>query len=331
MEAWRTRVFPVEVNGYIFEQCIGQGSYSLVYDVTSLKHDRRFCAKVTEILPEMLDDTGYVVYDTELLCLQQFDYKNVVRLYDFFVVDGCLILILERCSCGTLEDLLSSDKFLTLHRIRELFKDTLDGLIFCSEQNIAHRDVKPSNIFITCHGHAKIGDFGLSQYAQHSELVDIKCGSMNYAAPEVVLSDSFDPYAADVWSLGVTFFQVAFGRLPFREDSDMDSRIISRDMFDPDANEQLVDLIMWMLDRNPTDRPKLTEVREHEFFKVNLCIPAMRRKSQQARVPACGLGLSPGRQPVSLKTGSKLLANGSARGRRLTGNIILKQFTFDTC
>ena len=331
MEAWRTMVFPAEVHGYIFEKCIGQGSYSIVYDVTSLKHDQQFCAKVTEIVPEMLDEKGYVVYDTELLCLQQFDHRNVVRLYDFFVVDGCLVLILERCCCGTLEDLIDNEKFLTLHRIRELFKDTLDGLIFCSEQNIAHRDVKPSNILITRYGHAKIGDFGLSQYAPHSSLVDIKCGSMNYAAPEVVLNDSFDPYAADVWSLGVTFFQVAFGRLPFSEDTDMNSRIISRDMFDPDANELLVDLIMSMLDRNPDNRPRLTQVRAHEFFTANLGIPVMRRKSQQVRPPPGTLGLISHRQPVSLKTGSKLLANGSSRGgRRMTGNIILKQFTFDT-
>ena len=336
MEGWLAMQFPATVHGYIFEKCIGRGTYSLVYDVTSLKYKQQFCAKVTEIVPEMLDEKGYVVYDTELLCLQQFDHKNVVRLYDFFVVEGCLILILERCCCGTLADLIEDERPLSLQRMRNLFVDTLDGLIFCSEENIAHRDIKPSNILITSYGRAKIGDFGLSQYAQHSEMVDIKCGSMNYAAPEVVSKDWFDPYAADVWSLGVTFFHVAFRRLPFAEDTEMDDRIISRDMFGENADPALVDLIMSMLDREPKNRPKLKEVRQHQFFTKPLTIAVVRRKSAQVKNngPACQLPMQQLkreiREPFSLKTGSKLLGSGSARATKRNSSFVLKQLTFDT-
>lgn len=293
---------PFTVNDYEFIRFIGSGTYSAVFEVQSLRYRQQFCAKTTQIDPDMLDEHGRVAYDAELLCLQSLDHPNIMRLYDHFVWNDNLVLILEKCDGGTLVNIIEDQASnWTMHQIRNLMINVISGLMCCITRDIAHRDIKPSNIMIDRYHRAKVGDFGLSHYAPKSELTDVRCGSGNYAAPEIFGEDKYDPYAADIWSLGVTFFQVVFKKLPWSEDTEPEDRRISDVVFPDSADMLFVDLIRAMLDMNPMMRPTLEAVSNHPFFKTQMKDEQVFRKKTEPLQATK-------RNIISLATGSRMLS-----------------------
>ena len=319
------------IHGYKFVKYLGSGTYSHVFVVHSERYGQEFCAKVSGIDPSMLDDNGYVVYDAELLCLQSLDHPNIIRLYDFFVHADNLVLILERCTGGDLNDVINDrDGIWTQVKILCLMKNIISALLCCSQHDIAHRDIKPSNIMIDKYGRAKVGDFGLSQYVPKCQLTNVQCGSGNYVAPEVLNSEMHDPYAADIWSLGVTFYQLVFKRLPWNCEVEHSKRIIRDDMFPPGWNPFFVDMIKSMLDMDPKRRPRIEDLVGHPFFQVENSAREYRRKpdmSQLAQHTRSERVLL--RKPVSLTTGSKVL---SGRTKRTPKKLMElgRMLTFDT-
>lgn len=330
MEGSEPLQLPFTVNNYEFIRFIGSGTYSAVFEVQSLRYRQQFCAKVTQIDPDMLDENGRVAYDAELLCLQSLDHPNILRLYDFFVWNDNLVLILEKCDGGTLINVIEDHaNNWSMHQIRNLMINIISGLMCCTGHDIAHRDIKPSNIMIDRYQRAKVGDFGLSHYAPKSELTDVRCGSGNYAAPEIFGEDKYDPYAADIWSLGVTFFQVVFKALPWSEEIDHADRRIMDVVFPNGADTLFIDLIKSMLDMNPAMRPTLEAVSNHPFFKTQPKDEHVFRKKTE--VPQASR-----RNMMSLATGSRMLA-GSTRITRNNANrspvrkgLGMRNLTFDT-
>ena len=300
---------PQTINGYQFLRYIGSGTYSHVFVVHSERYGRDFCAKVSGIAPEMLDENGNVAYEPELLCLQSFDHPNIIRLYDFFVYEDNLVLILEQCKGGDLNDVIRDvDGKWTNANLVTLMKNVVSALLYCSQHDVAHRDIKPSNIMIDEYGRAKVGDFGLSSYAPKSQLTNVQCGSRNYVAPEVLNSEMHDPYAADIWSLGVTFYQLAFKHLPWVEEVDHSMRRIEDRMFPPECDKNFVNMIKSMLDPVPERRPRIEDLITHPFFQTATTRREYRRKSDSPRLNKCESGRLQLRKPVSLATGSTVLS-----------------------
>lgn len=330
---------PFTVNGYEFTRYVGMGTYSIVFDVRSLKYKQEFCAKVTAIEPDMLDETGAVTYDAELLCLKSLDHPNILRLYDYFVWEKTnLVLILEKCSGGDLNEVINDpDGVWTLSKKRDLMRNILSGLLCCIDKDIAHRDIKPGNILIDKYMRAKVADFGLSHYAAKSELTDVKCGSGNYAAPEMFEDNLYDPYKADVWSLGVTFYELIFRKLPWDEDTEFSDRMITPDKFPPDADQSIVHLITIMLDRDPVQRPTVEQISEHSFFHTMWQQgPVLRRKCDSSRGSFMGaVPAAVQRNPISLATGCKVLRGSQRIGTkpsmlRPKESFMMRKYTFDT-
>ncbi|OHT08651.1 hypothetical protein TRFO_22736 [Tritrichomonas foetus] len=93
-------------------------------------------------------------------------------------------------------------------RIQELFTQILSGLNYCHSKGICHRDIKPSNILIDNFGNPKISDFGISVHMNDikNDCIDKHSGSLLYAAPEVLSSGRYDPFKAEIWSVGVLLY-----------------------------------------------------------------------------------------------------------------------------
>lgn len=82
-----------------------------------------------------------------------------------------------------------------------------------------HRDLKPENILIDHSNRLKIADFGLANIVRDGCSLMTSCGSLNYAAPEIVEGHQYDGFAVDVWSCGVILYACLVGSLPFDSDS----------------------------------------------------------------------------------------------------------------
>lgn len=254
---------PFVYNQYMFRKLIGRGSYSIVFEVESLQYNKTFAAKVTPVDPSQIVSKEKIV-DTELRALISLDDPCIIRIYNYFYMENCLVLILENCPSGTLQELVESFP-LPEKRIFEILSHLVKSLSYCHSRFIAHRDIKPSNIFLDAYGRPKIGDFGLSSIVSAKDVVSDKCGSTIFAAPEIFSDTPYSPFAADVFALGVTFYFTATGTYPWSAD------VVTKDdieqvSFPSRVNPKLIYLIRKMIDINPNNRPSMAEVARDEYF-----------------------------------------------------------------
>ncbi|KAG6617230.1 serine/threonine protein kinase [Phytophthora cinnamomi] len=140
-------------------------------------------------------------------------HPNVVQVFDTFVQRAHVFVVMEHCARGDLLTHLGAtqpESRLDQRRALRIVLHLARGLRFLHEAcNIAHRDVSLENVFVTRDGVYKLGDFGLSTRADRRASGCV--GKPQYVAPEVVAQRSYDPVAADVWSLGVLLFMLLTG------------------------------------------------------------------------------------------------------------------------
>jgi serine/threonine protein kinase len=152
------------------------------------------------------------------------------------------------------------------------------GLAYCHSQGISHGDIKPDNILLDLHQRCKLADFGLGQQVDPAVASTQFVGSLAFMAPEVLVRRAFDPFIADIWSLGITFYWMGRGASPFRL-TDAATLLRSTQCGLP-ANasahmpHQFVRLLRQMVEPNPELRIPLADV-----------IPQLVVMAEAARVP----------------------------------------------
>lgn len=255
---------PFNVGGYHFIRKIGRGCYSQCFEVTSDRYQQNFCAKVTMISDDIIDDDGNIA-DMEIYALTSLDDPNIIRIYDIFVSGSFLFLILELCQNQTIADYINEKKSINL---KPILKGISHAVCTCHKANIAHRDIKPQNIFLDKYGRPKLADFGLSSLHNKKEHVSSVCGSKNYLAHEALKNETYDPFMADIWSLGVTFYEIVTGKLPSIND------ILHNELQFPENTDiNLINLIKRMLAFRPNDRPTIFEICHSVYFYDNINKP----------------------------------------------------------
>lgn len=162
--------------------------------------------------PEELDR-----FRREAAVLAAVDHPGVVRLYDFTRHEGDPLIVMEYVDGVTLASLLTRGPMPAPAAVRVL-SDVAAGLTAVARRGIAHRDVKPANVFVLADGSAKLGDFGLARVTADPSVFRTADGSMSgtpaYLAPEVILGDEPDE-RADAYSFAVLSYETLTGRRPF--------------------------------------------------------------------------------------------------------------------
>ena len=290
------------MHGYQFIRQIGEGSFAKVFEVSSLKYRTTFCAKVMEIDRSLIDESGSL-NDPELMILRNLDHPNVIRIYDCFVCEDYLFLIFEMCNGGSLANIMERRR-LSHPEVLRWFREVVNALAVCHSQGIAHRDIKPDNIFIDAYNRAKVADFGLStMLAKGQKMCAGACGSPNYVAPEMLTQPDYDPFKADVWSLGVTVYQMATGTLPWNESVTLNSAERPPVVFPRTLDAEMVRVLEKMLCLDPEKRVSMKELSDDRIF-IRSTLNSLRRKSgstatsRMSRTLVSGqlLGLTPERK-----------------------------------
>jgi len=263
---------PYTIRDYIFKKEIGKGGFSRVYLVESIKYSTNFVAKVM-IVNEAEQTRRWETFESEIEALQRLDSPHIIRLYDHFIENGVFYLILEYCPNGSVQDEIEQHGELQEDRFCMIGRQVIDGLLYCHSRNIAHHDIKPHNILIDQFGRAKIADFGLSLRMSKGTLSDSFAGSLVFTAPEIFLKKSYDPFKADVWSLGVTFAVMITGEVPWAATSveRLKQLVKSGHYFlknRPPA--AIAELIRNMIVVDPLKRMSLEDIRNSKVFTENL-------------------------------------------------------------
>ncbi|KAJ3040322.1 hypothetical protein HK097_002590 [Rhizophlyctis rosea] len=170
-------------------------------------------------------------------------------------------------------------KPLPIEDARQYFRQMILGIEYyvdshsskVHEHDIAHRDIKPDNMLVSADNVLKLVDFGVSEmFTKDSDKLKKSAGSPAFFAPEMCVPHHGDmsARAADIWALGVTLFCMCFGRLPFNGASIIDLYESIKNDVPPipkDADPQLQDCLLKLLQKNPEARIGMADLREHPW------------------------------------------------------------------
>ncbi len=159
------------------------------------------------------------LFATEAAVTAQFDHPNIARVFDWKVEEKRAYLVMELVEGTGLDQFVSMDKLLPMHRVVGIIFKVAMALDYAHRRGIVHRDIKPANVMLTKEDEVKLMDFGLALNIRKNVNVDSTfingLGSPSYMSPEQIKGYTLN-HQTDLYSLGVMFYQLLTGRLPFR-------------------------------------------------------------------------------------------------------------------
>lgn len=153
----------------------------------------------------------------EINSLKKLEHKNIVKLLGYFELHDKYHIILESCDHSLREEILKTPSGLGTSASKKILKHILNGLHFCHQKNCLHRDLSPENVLLSKNGVAKIADFDRSIFLTDAGQGSTSPtpGSFVYNSPEILAGDKKYGLPSDVWSLGVIFCEMLFGKPPW--------------------------------------------------------------------------------------------------------------------
>jgi serine/threonine protein kinase len=205
---------PDAIGDYELRGVIGEGSFSTVKLAFS-RSTRRFLACKVVDRRRLCHQNLLDRFECEIRVHQQLHHPSIVSLVDLMQDEFFNYVFLEFCPSGELFQLILNNNRLTEEQAKPLLRQLLSGVKYLHEMGVAHRDLKPENLLLTQYGHIKISDFGLSKFLDPHGLVATPCGSPCYASPECLTGLPYDGRTNDCWSVGVIFYAMVTGQLPW--------------------------------------------------------------------------------------------------------------------
>src|SRR5687768_12085304 len=203
-------------------ECLGRGGMGVVYKARQKSLGRLVALKL--LAPERVDDPRFAErFAREARALAALNHQNIVTVHDFGQAGGFYFLLMEFVDGVNLRQLLRTRMF-TPEEALAIVPPLCDALQFAHERGIVHRDIKPENILLDKAGRVKVADFGIAKMlgtgdghadeAPSREQTTQAMGTPGYIAPEQKADPQRADSRADIYSLGVVFYEMLTGELP---------------------------------------------------------------------------------------------------------------------
>ena len=192
---------------------IGRGGMATVYQAVDETLEREVALKVLDADLEQPQKR----FRVEAKALGRLSHPAIAQAYQFFQHDGRWIMAMELVNGQTLAQIAAQVGPFPATRAARICLQILEGLAHAHEAGIVHRDLKPSNVMLTASGAVKIMDFGIARLegTAHITQAGVMVGTPAYMSPEQVLGREIDG-RADLYAVGVLFYRLVTGELPFR-------------------------------------------------------------------------------------------------------------------
>ncbi|MFN8633022.1 MAG: protein kinase [Chloroflexota bacterium] len=204
-----------QVGPYELHERLGAGGMGVVYRAT---HRRLRQPRAVKVLPANLAANRTFVerFEREARLAAELEHPNIVRVHDVGDHDGTHYLAMELLAGRSLGQLIREEAPVPLGRAVALLRQLAAALDFAHGRGVAHRDVKPGNVFVAADDHLTLVDFGIARAAEEARLTGTGAivGTAEYLAPEVVLGAEHGP-GSDLYALGIVAYELITGRVPF--------------------------------------------------------------------------------------------------------------------
>ncbi|KAK2358834.1 CBL-interacting protein kinase [Trifolium repens] len=263
-------VSPKSIGKYRVSRTIGEGTFSKVKLAFNSNNGEKVAIKVIDKQMVLKNNLKYQV-QSEIRTMKLLNHPNIVRIHEVIGTKTKIYIVMEYVSGGQLLDKMSYAK-LDECEARKLFQQLIDSVDYCHNKGVYHRDLKPENLLLDSKGNLKVSDFGLSALKKSNDVLNTRCGSPCYVAPEVLMSKGYDGAAADVWSCGVILFELLAGFLPF-DDQNLTSlyhKICKAEYIcAPWFTISQKKLIAKILEPRPLKRITISDIIENEWFQTD--------------------------------------------------------------
>jgi hypothetical protein len=222
--------------------CLGRGGMGVVYKARQKSLDRLVALKL--LAPEREKDPEFSDrFAREAQALAKLSHPHIVTVHDFGQAGGFFYLLMEYVDGANLRMLLASHKF-TPEQALAVVPPLCDALQYAHDRGIVHRDIKPENLLMDRDGRVKVADFGLAKMLGSETVADEKpVGTPSYMAPEQTADPAHVDNRADIYSLGVVFYEMLTGELPGKR-LEAPSRKVQIDV-------RLDEIVLRALEKNP--------------------------------------------------------------------------------
>lgn len=238
---------------------IGSGGMADVYKAQDRKLNRLVAVKVMKA--EFREDTSFVSkFTKEAQAAAKLSHPNVVNVYDVGEDRGLYFIVMELIEGITLKNYIAKKGKLSVKEATSIAIQASLGLEAAHNRGIIHRDVKPQNIIISTDGKVKLSDFGIAKSMNSNTITANVMGSVHYSSPEQVRGGYSDA-RGDIYSLGITMYEMVTGRVPFDGDTTvsiaikhLQEEIVPPSIYTPDLPYSLEQIILKCTQKNPDRR-----------------------------------------------------------------------------
>ena len=234
---------------------LGKGGMGVVYKAQDAVLDRTVAFKV---LPDTLKENPQALKNflREAKSAARLNHPNIVTVYDAGEQNGVFYIAMEYVDGKTLKDLVRQRGKIPPQAVIHVLAQMAEALAYAHEKKVVHRDIKSANAMWTRDRKAKIMDFGLAKVVEEvRNQTTVISGTPYYMSPEQTLGRNVD-HRTDIYSLGVTAFEMATGVLPFREGNLPYHHVHTPPPNPRDFEAELPDVIVQLIERCLRKKPE---------------------------------------------------------------------------
>lgn len=263
-----------KVGQYLLVQELGKGQFGSVYKGLDTSDGNKEYA--VKLLPRVKVESSPLIsklFRSEISIMRIVDHPNILKLHDYLETGTNYYVVVQYCKDGDMEKYLQQVGKVEEEEAVFFLKQIMSGFVYLHSHKIMHRDFKLANIFL----HDKqliIGDFGFAKAG--TDMTSTKLGTPYNMSPEIIFSTGKTMYTSktDLWSIGVVYFQLLFGVLPFQvmtlEELKFEVRYSSGKnlKFPPSTliSEESQELLRGLLEYDPSARISWKQFFNHRLF-----------------------------------------------------------------